>query len=151
MKKTLIALFASLFTLAAPAQGPSYEIDPEATAKAPWRVGEILVENYRCYIGVNCYTVFLGFTESSEFAFVQTYYPSGEKMSDPYLIDAATYPVTELYDAGVPNHVKTYYFESGQKMREIVTRNGISDHAWRDWDERGKLIVDKVYKLVGDV
>ena len=146
MKKIFIVLFTSLFTLAAVAQEPSYEIDSEATAKAPWEVGETLVENYGCFVGVECYTAFLGFSENSAMGLVQDYYPSGAKMSDPYWVDAATYLITELHDAELPFREVGYYFESGQKLLEGQFAYNLMIGVWREWDEQGKLIVAKAFK-----
>lgn len=167
MKKLFAVLFCS-FVMAGTtfAEELSYEIDPVATAQAPWKVGDRIIKKGECN-GIEFYRKFLGVTQSelTNLALVQDFYLSGEKLSNPFLVyvrhaekhaddsclNALEGGYTQWYKDGQKQlqfnvkygeieGVLTVWYESGQKKREGSFKNNVKVGIWREWDEKGNLI-----------
>lgn len=84
MKKLLVSLLGALLILSVQAEEVSYEIDPMATANAPWEVGETVHTRSRGSVGI----VFLGVTKDGYFL-VQEFFDNDDEMlkrTDPYIV-----------------------------------------------------------------
>lgn len=170
MKKLLIISFIAFFltacdeTLEAPATSEtitspdapstleilSYSIDEWATDNAPWKVGEKIIEEEKCYDGKWCYREFLGITKSGQIV-VQQFYRSrsAPKLTDPFLVNllqAAEMPFnSELFMTGIDGKFVAWY-SNGQKMNEWVNINGQPDGLMAAWHENGKKMAEHHYK-----
>lgn len=76
----MVTLF-SVLILAGCANDP-YKIDSVATANAPWKVGEIIDDQYDCLAEEWCHQVFLGMLADNR-ALVQVFYPNGNNLQIP--------------------------------------------------------------------
>ena len=165
MKKFLLLLSCVVTNFAVYAQQHSaqgntaYTIDPQATAAAPWKVGETIVEK-PCsdHWKINCYLKFLGISTQDK-ALFQEFYASGRKATEPYtaiLIPDSTerhrdslYMLIMLYENGQKygeGHYQngklhglwTWWHENGQKAAEGHYQNGEPQGLWTYWHENGQ-------------
>ena len=133
MKKLLLLLSCVVMVFAAHAQQPSqentsYTLDPQATAAAPWKVGEMIAEE-PCFVlnETTCYFKFLGITTQGK-ALLQEFYASEQKATEPYT--AIVLPETgERRRDGL----YTMLHENGQKMMEGYYQDGKRQGLWPIW------------------
>lgn len=145
MKKLFAVLFCSLVIAGyAFADEPSYEIDPVATANAPWKVGEKIIKEGSC-LGEKNYRKFLGVTQSG-LALVQNFYSSGKKFTNPFLIPVrnADKNTEDLCMRGMEGDY-TVWYENGQKALECRYKDMEPFGLCRFWDKKGNLVGEKDY------
>lgn len=155
MKKLLIALSSAFCIVGVHAQeAPSYQIDPAATANAPWKVGEKIVRAEPCDDKV-CYRVFLGVLVEG-YSLIQMFYISGNKFTDPYKVfingnehivngklifwyENGQKKMEVFMQLGIKNGPAVSWYENGFKQDEGFFLNGRPIGVWRLWDENGNL------------
>lgn len=146
MKKLLLLLSCFVMVFAAHAQQPSqentsYPLDPQATAAAPWKVGETIAEK-PCFSDrkTTCHCKFLGITSQGK-ALLQEFYASGQKATEPYT--ATVLPETKeqrrdgLYIA---------FYENGQKAGEGHFLDGKAQGLWTEWHRNGQKAAEGHYQ-----
>lgn len=147
MKKWLMVLCCTwLIVGCATKENDSHEIDPVATAKAPWKVGDKAVVYSSCpSIFANydtCYAIFLGITKKGN-ALLQDYYETGEKLTAPYEypfeIELIRNPDTRKFNTVHPEGLWLRYYKNGKKMDEVNYINGQINGFSRQWYENGQL------------
>lgn len=126
-----------------PANINTYEIDPVATAKAPWKVGERIVEEgrFEC-LDLDYYREFLGVTQSG-LALVQDFYLTGEKFTNPFLM-TVTDDEGNTQDS-CPKDIEGNYvqwYKNGQKKGEVNFENGKQKGLMIAWYENGQKRVE---------
>lgn len=163
MKKLLLLLSCLIMVFAVHAQqhaaqgNTAYTIDPQATAAAPWKVGETIAEE-PCSADweITCYSKFLGITAQGK-ALLQEFYASGPKATEPFT--ATVLPETEelrrdglyialhengpkaaegYYQDGKQQGLWTLWHENGQKMGEIHYQDGKPHGLWTLWHKNGQ-------------
>lgn len=141
MKKLSLTLFSIFFFANVYAQETlSYEIDEEATAKAPWRVGERVVTDEVCLWDVKkgCYIEFLGVTNTGDFL-MQQFYKNGDRSFAPFFLifeDELIIPVS--YQKGHSSGAVIYWHDNWQKAREYYLTDDQIDGHYRVWFRSGK-------------
>ena len=128
-----------------------YEIDPIATAKAPWSVGERIGPVSCLYPemrGLNpiprpCYRVFEGVTRQG-FRIIQDFYADGSKASELYLV----HPTVSFSDIADSRDYTSYidvlygaykgWYPNGSIFIEFVVDDRYSGIV-RRWHENGKM------------
>ncbi|MGL4668572.1 MAG: hypothetical protein ACRCWR_11675, partial [Saezia sp.] len=66
---------------------PAYEIDEQATAQAPWKVGEVIAQDCKSrFEVVMIERRFVGVTYESKFVVQDFYQSSGKKLTDPFVM-----------------------------------------------------------------
>ena len=145
MKKLLVTLFGFLFIVSCH-DNDFYRADPIATSNAQWKVGEKTAEESCPDKSEGCYTLFLGITKTG-YALIQDYYPSGQKLSDPYLVMPVNLVTSSWWnrEKGI-NGLYTGWYESGQKLEEITFKEGQWHGAMIFWDEDGKKREESYFK-----
>jgi len=152
-----------------------FEIDPVATAEAPWAVGE-RIPDAMCSAPESrkCYRVFLGVTPDGH-KVVQEFYAGDEVFSDPFLIKPTvdwdgiralgyTVPYVQAVDGRLtywfPNGAKfaelvkngdetlevTMWHENGQVESYVYIKDGVVADA-KEWDEQGSLIWEERHEM----
>ena len=161
MKKLFVMLFC-LFALTACVQSTetadeaiSYKIDEKATASAPWKVGETILELDHKVINESAergegtvlgYRKFLGRTAENYYLVQDFYKDKDVKYSDPYLLikaDALT-DNGPNWHTSIHGHLMTYY-PNGQKMWERNSKKGVFVDVSRTWNEAGGLSAEMRY------
>ncbi|MGL4667299.1 MAG: hypothetical protein ACRCWR_05150 [Saezia sp.] len=144
MKKLLIALLCMVW-LAGCAHDP-YKIDPEATAHAPWKVGEIAYQ-FSVFKGDQFMPmlmemspdtaidrVFLGKTVDGYYV-VQEFFATGEPASNPILIVGEE---GVAHETSIKHgHVLSWY-PTGEKAEECLLEQGRSVHPCLMWYKNGE-------------
>ena len=85
--RILSALFCGVFITSGcgAVEQLTHQIDEQATARAPWKRGENIIEKFADPKGNKYFeTRFLGITTQGYYL-AQKFYPDGRKRSDPYL------------------------------------------------------------------
>lgn len=122
------------------------QIDTQATASAPWKVGDTIVTLPCNELANTCYRTFLGLT-SQGYRVVQDFYENGQKATDPFLIRpniafsslSEVNSTTAFMDALYGNY-KSWY-PSGAKNSEInVNHTGAGNI--KVWYENGQPAID---------
>lgn len=126
-----------------PANINTYEIVPVATAKAPWKVGERIVEEgrFEC-LDLDYYREFLGVTQSG-LALVQDFYLTGEKFTNPFLM-TVTDDEGNTQDS-CPKDIEGNYvqwYKNGQKKGEVNFENGRKEGLSTTWYDNGQKRVE---------
>lgn len=134
-KQWLMILCTVLFISCTAEQATSsanlYTIDQAATAKAPWKPGDIVSKAVTSASDdpqddslLDLHRKFLGITVNGHYLVQEFYAESGQKYSDPFLITKQ-----DAISSGTSNKGKlgriTYYYLSGKKRAE-----GIANHDW---------------------
>lgn len=138
MKKLLIALFGALVLAGCATKDGnalSYEIDPIATANAPWEVGTKIGSPTPCHENLYCDLVYLGTLKDGR-VLVQRFYPSGNEYSSPYAAILAN------NNEALPDGIVTYWYESGERGSEGLFQNGKREGIWLTWHENGQLGIE---------
>lgn len=145
MKKLLLALLSVFCIISTYAQEAiSYEIDEEATANVPFKIGDRILEDEDCG-GKQCYLIFLGVTKTGQFL-VQSFYLSGCKYTDPVLI----YDIDSSMPIGNSNKLSEgkliFWYENGQKKSETRYIDGKLEGGFTEWYENGRKAKELYYR-----
>lgn len=136
MKKLLITLFSAL-VLAGCANDP-YKIDPVATAKAQWEVGELIFKE-EPHFENSRYRKFLGITDAGQVLIQEFYTRSGKKATNPFLVSSIE---AAKLDGGSFEReidgVMILWYENGQKALEGNFQKGKVQGVFREWHDNGQ-------------
>ncbi|MGL4666671.1 MAG: hypothetical protein ACRCWR_01925 [Saezia sp.] len=150
MKKLFVTCF-SVFLLLGCASTPQgqtsspFAIDAAATAKAPWKAGEVIADSISCPVKQEqgCYRVFLGVTHDGH-KVLQEFYNEGKlKATDPFLIKPTVEwkNIEQMDEVDNPldildSNLKAWY-PAGTKHLEWV-KNDAGHYQVTMWHESGK-------------
>lgn len=165
MMRTLFILIFSSLLLVGCAGSTSYEINKQATAQAPWSVGEIVYQSDSSpYV-----RKFLGMTTQGYYLVQDFYTGTKIKFTDPYTIISQEGVTTDdpmafidgaltlWYEnghkkaEGHPQGKKmqgfwTYWHENGTKFVEGLFQDGRRQGFWRHWYENGQIRAEGQYQ-----
>lgn len=153
MKKLLITLFSILILAGCSTieeNALPYKIDRIATASAPWKLGEKILEEECIFDAIysECYRVFLGVMESGQ-VLVQEFYLNDLKATDPFFVQsihAAKLPLGSGLMASKVDGVFIVWHDNGQKWLEGNMQNGEKDGIWTYWNMDGQKAEERHYQ-----
>ena len=128
-----ILAFISQLSCTQNAQRLSHELDPQATAQAPWAVGEIIYRGGE-FIDIN--RKFLGITIQGNYLVQDFYHVNDLKLTDPYII-MGSQGETVLSDAPFIEGHYVMWHESGVKGSEGSYQDGVLHGLWTWWHDNG--------------
>ena len=154
--RLLLVLFLGVFiTSVCGAMSPLDPMDHQATARAPWKKGEIVKKTRHSDVK------FLGITIDGYYLVQQFYSGGDEKRTDLYTVVCPdkvvdkdkfweacemTHPIVRWYKEGGKKYgFWTYWHENGQKKAEGHYQNGKQKGLWIEWDENGKEVSRKEF------
>lgn len=142
MKKLLaMLLFAFLLGGYASAEQSAYVVDEAATAAAPWKVGEVVVEGKG-----NVYRRFLGVTTQGYYVVQEFYQPEDVKSTDPYwLVDQKDVVVPVMNGSSI-NGLLVGWHVTGEKKLEVMFENGLIQGFMRAWYPNGQKLFEILYQ-----
>lgn len=128
-----------------------YQIDEQATAQAPWKVGDIIADGtmyVASNIPSNVYRKFLGVTNRSYFVVQDFYQESHNKVTDPYVIvqQDVVADIMESHRIQPFDGMLIFWYENGSKMREAHYHNGKRQGTWTLWHENGQKGVEIIFQ-----
>ena len=117
------------------------KLDPVATANAPWKVGEVIIDNAQCHYPSSrreCYTIFLGILDNRNIL-IQDLFAPEVKHTDPYEVRwssaAKESPYERYFLRGAINGKLMIYHRENNEQRYY--KNGSTTGTWIVWYGNG--------------
>ncbi|MGL4668690.1 MAG: toxin-antitoxin system YwqK family antitoxin, partial [Saezia sp.] len=159
MRSLLSAFFSALVFVsgvsyaqsASSENAASYQIDEQATAQAPWKVGEVIASGYMrtSERRPNGERKFVGITSKGYFVVQDFYLGNGKKLTDPFVIvQQEKVDIINAYkDMPLDGVFVVWYSgDSERKMEEGHYQDGKKQGLWTTWYGNGQKAYEGYYQ-----